>query len=337
MKKYFMKQVVLTVFALCLMLTGCSLGGSVVTYYNNGEVYETVEVDKGAVLEEPSTPDAAGAGYSFVGWSTVDGSSDALYDFVVSEVTEDISLYAVWEKTRAIVTVDPGNGEEVYTVKVAMNKKLNDAALNTPKLAGKKFSGWFTESGELYNFDTVVSGDFKLVGKFEDDPDSMVVDPKWDFTVGVGKWIGASDRGEGRNLPTTEDEDGVTITYPENGWKGLLLEDMVIPVIENGLLKVVYKTELPVDDYRVYIQTEKGGSLTIKDLEDAKSYYATVAVANANLGAWSEAVGEDGWTTVTFDLDSLEYYKDGTVMSGITFVLVASGEGSVSYKSVTIE
>ena len=87
MKKYFVKLATLPVVVFCLLLTACGIGGKfAVTFYNNGEVYEVVELAKNTMLEEPSTPDAASEGYSFVGWSTVENSKDSVFSFGETEV-----------------------------------------------------------------------------------------------------------------------------------------------------------------------------------------------------------------------------------------------------------
>ena len=71
-----------------------TVGPFTVTYYVNGEVYDEQEVVDGGTASKPTDPDSGDD--EFVGWSTVEGDENSLFDFTNTTITEDIDLYAVF-------------------------------------------------------------------------------------------------------------------------------------------------------------------------------------------------------------------------------------------------
>ena len=68
-------------------------------------------------------------------------------------------------------------------------------------------------------------------------------------------------------------------------------------------------------------------------------YYAAVKIADiAQSSAWTRTVNADGSITVTFDLTTLPFFKEGTKLLGLDIVTVtATGTtGTVTYKSIAI-
>lgn len=138
---------------------------------------EDQEIDSGETVEKPSNPTRTG--YNFGGWYT-DAECTTAYDFN-TPVTEDITLYAKWNKNKKPVPVDKeytvsydSNGGTEYdkeTYKEGETVKLD----KVPVKDGYEFTGWYSdkectkkvESIEVSKNVTVYAG-WKVI---EDDPD----------------------------------------------------------------------------------------------------------------------------------------------------------------------
>lgn len=66
------------------------------------------------------------------------------------------------------VTFNPGNDEPSWTVKVEINTKVTEPAAPTTVPEGKKFDGWYNGSRK-WNFDTLITGNVTLTGKWIDE------------------------------------------------------------------------------------------------------------------------------------------------------------------------
>ena len=107
-------------------------------------------------------------GYAFVGWYTNESCAPGTeFDFNTTMPAKDITLYAKWEEQRCRVVLDPNapTGEYSFANNQALSFRLdyNDkvdgtnitgSAVNRP---GYKLDGWYTEDGNLWNFDTQVN------------------------------------------------------------------------------------------------------------------------------------------------------------------------------------
>ena len=128
----------------------------------NGDAATNVNVADGEKLQRPVDP--AREGYIFDGWLLDDNP----YDFD-APVTSNMTLTAKWVEqespavTEYVVTLDPGNGDPVTTVKVADGNKFQRPA--DPTREGYTFDGWLLD-GNLYNFDAPVTSNMTLTAKW---------------------------------------------------------------------------------------------------------------------------------------------------------------------------
>ncbi len=117
----------------------------------------------GGVAVKPADPELDG--FKFEGWLTADGEE---YDFS-SKVTSDVALHALWSRggkpvSAHTVTFDSAGGSAVDAQTVADGAKAKDPG--APVLAGFVFAGWATGDGELYDFDSKVTGDLVLYARW---------------------------------------------------------------------------------------------------------------------------------------------------------------------------
>ena len=199
-------------------VTFMALGGA----FADGSDVQTFTVKAGEAVLEPTAP--VKEGYTLKGW-TKDRS--AKYDFTVA-VTEDIVLYAMWEKQQSVTkehTVTfmalggafaDGTDVQSFTVKDgATVRKPQDPAKN-----GFTFQGW-TLDGAPYGFTEAVTKDIVLKAQWEK------VDPNMtEYTVTFmalgGAFADGSDvqsftvkAGETVLKPTAPVKEGYTL----KGWK----------------------------------------------------------------------------------------------------------------------
>ena len=164
-----LKLIVLLVIG-SLLITACSCSKIkyTVSFDNDGKI-EKVEVtkdDKVTPLAEPTKE-----GYTFDGWYLGENK----YDFD-SKVTKNITLTAKWtkneepvkpeepSKTKIFSVTFESDGNVVTTKEVKKSKKV--AKIEDPTKEGYKFIGWYLD-GKLYNFNSKVTKDIKLVANWE--------------------------------------------------------------------------------------------------------------------------------------------------------------------------
>lgn len=127
-----------------------------VTFYSRGSVYETQIVAHGSIVEAPKNPEAKG--YDFLGWSLAENGK--IIKLASTKIEDNVSLYAVFEKTESEGGGGPGGGapaETTYSVKFYVNgdlynkqavaKKNSPYVPEDPELEGYVFLGWSLEKG----------------------------------------------------------------------------------------------------------------------------------------------------------------------------------------------
>lgn len=129
---------------------------------DGGNSIENQTVQKGEKAARPSDP--VREGYIFKGWNL----EDTGYSFD-TEVTEDITLKAVWEevvpeKKEFTITFDSAEGSTVSNQLVTENEK--GVKPEDPTKEGYHFLGWYLDE-EAYDFDAEVTADITLVAKWE--------------------------------------------------------------------------------------------------------------------------------------------------------------------------
>ena len=128
---------------------------------DNGTENDTETVGYGEKVDEPEEPEKEG--FIFLGWFT---DEDVLWDFD-DIVTEDMTLTAQWEAITFEVTFDADNGTEIVTETVGYGEKANEP--EEPEKEGFIFLGWYTDEGELWDFNDPVMDDMTLTADWVDD------------------------------------------------------------------------------------------------------------------------------------------------------------------------
>jgi hypothetical protein len=189
---------------------------------------------------------------------------------------------------------------------------------------------------------TFVEGVCSVCGTAEGTTDTSVV---WDMTqqADASQWYCAQAYKEVSPTITWSEitADGFKTTYThKNAWKGIILKNVEIDITGlSGLLSFTYTEEMDITKYRIHVLTDKGGYLEANDKDTPSDYYAEVVIANiAQSSAWTRTENADGSVTVTFDLTTLPFFAEGTVLKGMDIVTVTETgtTGTVTYKSIEI-
>lgn len=157
------------------------------------------EVLMGRWVEEPKV-NPSKPNSTFLGWYS--GNSDTKWVFT-NGVYGDLVLkahYAVNEEDKIVVTIDPNNGEAVYTVETFIGDYLR---LSIPQKEGYNFIGWYIDNGEE-KFTGYVDDSLRgktLVARFE----------KSKFNL----YYRVEDNGE-ITITGIRDIESVTISIPES-------------------------------------------------------------------------------------------------------------------------
>lgn len=167
-----------------------------------GSQVDSQEVTYGGKAHKPDNPTLAG--YTFVEWVDADNEH---WVFSGYSITEDITLYAVWEANTYTITLNPNEGSvENASIEV---KYMEDFVLPVATRTGYKFGGWYIgeqkiESG-VYNYLSNLTLTAKWNPLFTIHFDSTGGNDIDDY-VGTGSYDVAL-------LPTPTKED-----YQFNGW-----------------------------------------------------------------------------------------------------------------------
>ena len=138
------------------MLFACGKGGSgrhqvqptmyTVTFYSEGQVYATQEVEEHELATKPAT-DPTKENYEFAGWYTAEEGGDE-WVFSVNEVTEDTDLYAHFELGRVDFTINLLLDGQVVDTKTTNSEDKSDVLLTAVTVGeGKSLLGYADVAG----------------------------------------------------------------------------------------------------------------------------------------------------------------------------------------------
>ncbi|MFF6017782.1 InlB B-repeat-containing protein, partial [Lysinibacillus fusiformis] len=134
------------------------------------------EVDGGSTVSHQSvahgekasapTPPPTKAGYTFGGWYTDAGHTQA-YDFT-NVITENTTIYAKWKAQTYTVSFNTDGGSAVSDQSVAHGEKAS-APTPPPTKAGYTFGGWYTDAGhtQVYDFTNVITENTTIYAKWK--------------------------------------------------------------------------------------------------------------------------------------------------------------------------
>ena len=119
---------------------------------NGGTEIEGLTIPENTAIYEPNIPKKDGC--KFKEWQLDDNK----YDFA-SPVFQDVTLIAIWEETKFIVTFDSNGGSKIASINIGGDSKISKP--QNPTRAGYNFIEWQLD-GESYNFNKVITRDITL-------------------------------------------------------------------------------------------------------------------------------------------------------------------------------
>ncbi len=175
---------------------------------NGGSNVASQTVASGAAATKPAAP--VKDGYTFGGWYQ-DSSLTTPWNFS-SPVTNDMTLYARWEKQAAFtVTFDTNGGSSIASQTVSSGAVATKPA--DPVKAGYIFKGWYQDSTltTAWNFSSPVTKDMTLYARWEKEVTYTVT-----FNTNGGSSIASQTVSSGGTV--TRPADPVLSGYTFRGW-----------------------------------------------------------------------------------------------------------------------
>ena len=131
------------------------------TFVNDDLTYQVLDVQFGDILPTIEAPSKVG--HTFLGWALDKNDAETVdNDFVL---TQDVTLYAKWDKNKYVVTYDSNGGSTVEEKEYLYYETL--IAPTAPTKEGHTFAGWYLND-EYFNFNDnrMPANDIKLVAKW---------------------------------------------------------------------------------------------------------------------------------------------------------------------------
>ena len=273
---------------------------------DGGSSVEEQEVFAGEKAVEPEAPTKSG--YRFVEWQ----QSGSAYDFD-DEVTTDITLDAVWQKTWK-VTFDADNGSDPVVVTVDNNQAVAQPV--NPEKSGFDFVEWQL-SGSAYNFATLVT-------------DDIILKATWEVAQDDATLSALSYDGNAIDVASAEDVSGVqTYTY-HLPW-GSTINPALVSVTKNAETATVGSITYDSENNRISFAVESGNhtvtiNYAIQFVIDAKRGTSIVkaVVSGGDQKAGFAATGIYGdkgyaYTRNNKKLDTADKFVGVKLISGKTF------------------
>lgn len=128
---------------------------------NGGSSVESIILVSGEYAVKPTNPTKTG--YSFVKWETI-GSVEWLFESM--PVTEDITLYAVWNIQQFTITFNSNGGSSVTAITQDYGTIVVEPA--DPTRDGYTFDAWYSNEGltNAYTFTTMPAQNINLYAKW---------------------------------------------------------------------------------------------------------------------------------------------------------------------------
>lgn len=174
--------------------------------YEGGEM-ESQFVTQNSLMEEPAAPEREG--YSFLGWFT-DEACTQRFDFALTPVTADMTLYAGWAQVY-MVTYDANYDGGADKTAESVNGRA-DTSIRPDDRDGWHFTGWYSdpECTQAFDPNTILTGDITLyAGWVSSDTEMITVtfDPNYEGAEATTQQVPS---GSPVNAPATPERANVT-------------------------------------------------------------------------------------------------------------------------------
>ena len=156
---------IMSILIISLFMIGCKDKGPKIYKVNllvDGELFQTIELEKDQILEASSLPKAEKELHNFVGWKDEQGN---LFTSQIS-VTKDLTLVAEFEKQRTVILTINYNDmfEEQYEVLPWTEIRLEDYILPIEEYA---FSSWRINDSSYSKEFIVLDSDMTITAKYD--------------------------------------------------------------------------------------------------------------------------------------------------------------------------
>ena len=184
--------------------------------YNGTVTAPRLVLDGSTKLLIGDAPEPLGReGMTFLGWSTVEDDTSAIFDFSTTEITTDLELYDCWEYTAHDISFMNAYNSSLYAVgSTDADGTTDDIPTADPVREGYRFVGWNTAedgSGEFVTAGTVFTADTSVYSIW------TLAFFNVQFQSNSGSPFAVNQKGslEGTTLPTNITRTGYTLA----GWK----------------------------------------------------------------------------------------------------------------------
>ncbi|MCD8120107.1 MAG: InlB B-repeat-containing protein [Lachnospiraceae bacterium] len=276
--------------------------------YSGAEDIESLTVANGATAEEPTA--IVRTGYSYI-WCVVGTTTE--YDFD-TPVTGNLELYAKWTRTTHTVAFEANGGTLNDSASVTVKHNTAVSEPSNPTRTGYIFVDWYTEDGEAYDFDTLVTSNLLLIAKWQVKVYSVTFDANGGTLDADGESVTYVETSASFGTTIEQPDDPTRTGYTFLGWYITgTLDEYDFDTI------VIGETDLYARWTRtVYTVTfDANGGTGAPDAQTVK-YGATAAEPTSE--PTREYYRFDGWYTAdgeAFDFDAI-ITGDTTVYAGWT-------------------
>ncbi len=340
----------------CVYLRNFSCGEGVdITFWNNTDYYTQSIFGGSGTLKACTFTDESRL---FAGWATEEDNANVAYadGDKITNVTEPMSLYAVWADACVVTLKNEGEADE--TVKVVKGAAMGAKMPANPAKTGYTFGGWFNGEAQL-TAETVISN-------------NVIYTAKWTpitYTIVFAKGY---DDVAGDNIKSITATYGVEVTLPActytrpgykfNGWgtymsatsgtaAGATVKNLIntqdatytyYPAWQGNAVSVTFDPNYTgaetidrtcaVGNYYTYIRNDDGSTTRSPVADPTREGYIFLG--------WYDAATDGSEVTTSYKFTAQDAEKDKTLyahwVEAVTVTFDANG-GSCSTTSKTIK
>ena len=137
-----------------------------VTFINDGETVEQIQVISGDAIEKLPIPEVSKTGYNFLGWF-YDQEGTKQYNST-DIVTCDVEIYAIWSQIQFTITFNKNDGTTLSTLTVNYGTSYNSLVKpEVPEIIGYISDGWGAPSPESAIENDIIVGNCTFTAQYK--------------------------------------------------------------------------------------------------------------------------------------------------------------------------